>query len=516
MRRECGLAPAGVHEVHAVAELVRDGHEVAQRVGVVQQDVGLGVLGHGGAERTAALAGPRLGVDAALVEERPRHAADLGREPTEGLVHHPARLLVRHGAAATQRRILVGQRQAIEPEQPGLVAEPLLGDAVAALDRRHHGLDRRGVEPVVQVPCGQRVGIATQAVEHEPVGDEAVVRVRQDRCPRLQGVVQRLQGAQPKLALRVVHVGQQLVDRVVALPAAVVERHAHVGDGLLEEVLPRRRGRRAALGQHALLGLRQPVRLVAAHGAQVVAIAGHLRRVGQALGHVVVERDPVQLEEAQRVGRAHHPLLDHRLEVAGLVVVHVDRAAQPWAQELNPAERVRDRRELLQGRGQLRPVEDANAAPVALRERVARFERLVQQRAGGVGVGDDARQVPAHALGPRAGGLQRAGPHWSGFPSSRCRSGACAGWAAARSCRPPGWAACPRRPAPSGGAAHGRLPPSACMASLGISISFVDWPSASSAGPRGTCTPAGPAGDRRVDRLEQLLDGLGLARARAG
>ena len=59
---------------------------------------------------------------------------------------------------------------------------------------------------------------------------------------------------------------------------ARVERHLHVRDGLLEQVLPRHLGGRRALGPDALLVLRQLVRLVLAEAAQVMAVARHLGR----------------------------------------------------------------------------------------------------------------------------------------------------------------------------------------------------------------------------------------------
>ena len=143
---------------------------------------------------------------------------------------------------------------------------------------------------------------------------------------RLEGDVERLERGDTHLALRRVHVGQELIDRLVNLTRTVVERRADIGDRLGEEALPGRHDG-LALGEHALLIVGQDVRAEASLRDEVMPIAGHLRRVDQRQRHRIVERDPLEVEEAQRVLGAHHSLVHDGLEVTRLVIVDVDAAA---------------------------------------------------------------------------------------------------------------------------------------------------------------------------------------------
>ena len=97
-------------------------------------------------------------------------------------------------------------------------------------------------------------------------------------------------------------------------PSPRVERHLEGGGDLAEQGLPGAHGGRAALGEHALLGLGQRVRGEAAQRDQVVAVARHLGRVGELGRALLGQRDPLQVEEAQ--------------EVAGLDEARVDRGGQ--------------------------------------------------------------------------------------------------------------------------------------------------------------------------------------------
>ena len=55
-----------------------------------------------------------------------------------------------------------------------------------ALDGREQHVDGRARELVVEVARLARVRVAAHAVEHEPVGDERVVDVREHRRLRLE------------------------------------------------------------------------------------------------------------------------------------------------------------------------------------------------------------------------------------------------------------------------------------------------------------------------------------------
>ena len=145
------------------------------------------------------------------------------------------------------------------------------------------------------------------------------------------------------------------------------------------------------------------MRPVPAQAAQVVTVAGHVRGVGERVGDVVVEPDPLQLEEPQRVRDLHVLLLDHGFEIPRLVVVDVDGAAQADV-GAGARDGVVDLRDLGQGGCEAGGVELGDPAAVALGEGVAGRAGVLREGAGSGGVDDDPGQVPAHALRARSGG----------------------------------------------------------------------------------------------------------------
>ena len=330
MERERRLALRREREVHAVAELVGHRHHVAQPVGVVQHDERVRVLGDRRAERAAALALARLGVDALVREERLRHLLDVAREARERAPDDLARLLVRERAALAERRVLVGQVELrSSPSSSALRRYQRCAmswrDSIAAIIASTASVS----SSFARFRCAIGPVVGAQPVVHEAVGDERVVAMREHRRERLERPVQRVQRAQPQGPVGGVHVREQLVDRVVARAVAGVERDLDVRHRLLEQVLPRHRARPASAPPRP--APRAPDSLCGRYRRRLRRwwrSRGHLRGVGERLGDVVVERDPLQLEEPQRVRDLHVLLLDHGLEVARLVVVDVDGAAQ--------------------------------------------------------------------------------------------------------------------------------------------------------------------------------------------
>ena len=240
MVRERGLALAGQLELHRVADLVRERAHVVHLIREVQHDVRQRVLGDGGAERAAALARARLGVDAVVAVEAVRDGTDARREVVERVGDERRGIVVGDGARRAERRVLVGQRELVQAEQLRLVPEPAVREVVMALDRGEQDVDRLARQLVVEVARLARVLVAAHAVEHEPVGDERVVDVREHRRLGLERREQRLVGREARLAHRPAHAREHLVDRAIL----AVERHAQRRGDLIEERVPRARRRR--------------------------------------------------------------------------------------------------------------------------------------------------------------------------------------------------------------------------------------------------------------------------------
>ena len=166
-----------------------------------------------------------------------------------------------------------------------------------ALHRGEQDVDRLARQLVVEVASLARVLVAAHAVEHEPVGHERVVDVGQHRRLGLERREQRLVGREARLAHRPAHARQNLVDRAVL----AVEGHAQSRGDLIEERVPRARRGGIPLGEHLLLGLAARVRGEAAGAREIVAVA-HEALVGEhARGVLVVDGDPLELEEAQQI-----------------------------------------------------------------------------------------------------------------------------------------------------------------------------------------------------------------------
>ena len=150
------------------------------------------------------------------------------------------RVVVGDGARGAERRVLVAERELVQPEQLRLVPEPAVREVVMALDGGEQHVDRLAGQLVVEVARLARVLVAAHAVEHEPVGDERVVDVGQHRRLGLERREQRLVGREARLAHRPAHARQHLVDRAIL----AVEGHAQRRGDLVEERVPRARRRR--------------------------------------------------------------------------------------------------------------------------------------------------------------------------------------------------------------------------------------------------------------------------------
>ena len=166
-----------------------------------------------------------------------------------------------------------------------------------------------------------------------------------------------------------------------------VELDAEVGDELVEEAHPGAVAGDALLGVDPLLGLGEHVRAVAALGAQDVRVVRE-RRVGeQLLGAVVVDRDPLELEE-QELGLDRRRLLARALRERAARLVGRVRGVAELGVRLGARDAERMRSDLGGRLVQPGGVELAELAAVALAERLRGGERPVE-------VGGEPRVVGA-------------------------------------------------------------------------------------------------------------------------
>ena len=299
-----------------------------------------------------------------------------------------------------------------------------MGQAVVALHRVEHALHHRAGQLVAEMGRVHGGRVPAQPVHRQAVADQRVVGVGQRARVRLERHVQGLERPPPKVAVGVAHVREQPVDgvRLLALPG--VERHLERGGDLAEKGLPRADGGRAALGEHALLGLGQRVRGEAPQRHQVVAVAGHLGRVVELAGAVLGQRDPLEVEEAEGVRGLHQAPVDRCREVLVLLAHHVHRLAQVGV-GAHPRQLVVDGGQLGQRLGQLGGVDGLQGPSVAGLERAAPLEAVRQAPAGLGGVRDEGGEVPVDAGGaPAGGGCVGGGGHAVNVAATRVQPGA--------------------------------------------------------------------------------------------
>ena len=119
-----------------------------------------------------------------------------------------------------------------------------------------------------------------------------------------------------------------------------------------------------------------------------MTIGCQFRGVDQRLSNCVFDGNPLEIEEAQRVARAHHALVDNRLKIARLVIVDVHAAAQSDVRP-HPMQCIADLGQLGQGSSERRCVKRGNGAAIGGVEGLRRGNRLVQQLLSGGNVGAD-------------------------------------------------------------------------------------------------------------------------------
>ena len=294
------------HAVQAVAELVRKRQDTAPLARVVHEHVRVDVRDGGRAERARRLARPQRGVDPVALEEAGDDLARARVKVAESLEHGVARLVPGDGRRlALERGVAVVVVERVQPEQLRLEAVVALRDVVPRSQRLDQAVDGLVGDLVREVARRDPAWVRAQAILDRPLVEDGVEDVgarAQARCERVGHGL----GDRPALALvaQLLQPGERLVERGLR----PVDLDAEVGDQLLEEAHPRAVAGDALLGVQPLLRLGEHVRAVAALGAQDVRVVRE-RRVGeQLLRAVVVDLDPLELEE-QQLGLDRSPLL---------------------------------------------------------------------------------------------------------------------------------------------------------------------------------------------------------------
>ena len=183
------------------------------------------------------------------------------------------------------------------PSSFALVVVPAAGEVVAALDRLDQRLDRLVGGLVREVPRGEPVRVAPQAVLDRLVLEQRVEDVGAGAQAGLERGGDGLGGLSPLVAVRVEEPRERDVerDRLVLALEVDAERRGQ----LVEQAGPGAAAGDRELGRDLLLGLREEVVAVAPLHPQVVA--GELHALGgqQLLGAVVGDLDPLELEEQE-------------------------------------------------------------------------------------------------------------------------------------------------------------------------------------------------------------------------
>ena len=318
----------GQHLVHAVAQLMREGHHVARLAEIVEQDIGMH-LGHRGmGEGARRLAGLHAGVDPALAEER---SGDLGHARIEGgigLHHRRLGLSPGHdpGVLHRQRRVAVPDLHPVEAEPLALelviaVAEPRIGRDHGAAQR----LDHLGLDIVGKVPGGLRGGHLAPTVDDLLFLGLGVV----DAGEGLDVLAEDpRQFTRRGLALGAVLLGQK-VQRALDGQGLALHLEFQPGDGLVEQPLPGVADD-AEIVQELLQLVAQLVGLHRSDAVEDRLVARQIGIGGEMRGqHRIVEPVQLEREEDQRGGGVGDLLLAVGEELGALGIGGLLVIAQP-------------------------------------------------------------------------------------------------------------------------------------------------------------------------------------------
>ena len=383
--------------VHRVAELVRERDDVAELVGVVHEDEGEHGLRDRVAVRAADLARARLRVDVPAVEAGAEDLAEPRLEVAERVVDHRYRLRPLHATVAPDRGVLVRELEPVEAEHLRLADEPAAAERVVLLDGAHHRLDDLAVELVALVRRPHRIGDPAQPVDREPVADERVVTGRLHVRHVLQRPVEDVERREPQLAVGMVDVGEETVDRVRLGPVAAVELDGQRRELAAVQRLPGR-DRGPARVERLLLALGQDVRLLLPRHPQPVPVRLELGGFEQRVRLGVVERQPLELDEEEEALEVGGPVAGERREVVRLGVRRIGVLARGRV-EMDAGDVLRELVELVEQLPQPLGAGRADRAAPPLGEVACTGEQLVPVAARLLGVRLEIAQIPADPSG---------------------------------------------------------------------------------------------------------------------
>ena len=309
-----GPLPRRQHLVHAMAELVGEGNDVAGLALVVEQHVGVG-RGHGRmGEGAGRLAGPDRGVDPALVEEAARDRGHGGGEAGIGVRTGPALVPADDPALDFgQGRIAVPNwswsPRAIGPSRIIAMGEPRMG----GLNGRDEGVDHLAFDVVGKVA---RVGDILGAAP--AVGDVLVLGERVGDQGEEADVVARASGRSglgARLAVLLVAADQQVEGRLEGSargPRTVGFQRRH---GLVEEAVPGVPAGERLLVEQLLDPVVELARPLLPQVLEPGPVTGERRHRQRPLELPVVDAVELQLEEDQPGGQVVEALVDVAIEL---------------------------------------------------------------------------------------------------------------------------------------------------------------------------------------------------------
>ena len=319
--------PGGQHLMHAVAQLVGEGHDIPCLALIVHQHVGVrrGYAGVG--EGTGVLAGDDRRVDPALVEEI---TGDLGHgrgKPGVGVEHPRLGIEPRDLGfiGLGQGRVAVPGFELLQPQPLGLHrVVPVrdsgegLGDGVG--QRLHHLV----LNLIGDVAGRHRALVAPPAVVDLLLLDHRVVDPGQQALVVAEGLGDRRSGLGPGFAIGV---GEQVEDFGVGQRFAV-DVEAQRGHGLIEQLHP---GIAADNGEVVGVALQLVRELVGLHQPGAGNEAGpRLHRILRQFlrHHVIADVVELQREEYQFGADQGRALVDPGLKLHGLAVRALGRAVE--------------------------------------------------------------------------------------------------------------------------------------------------------------------------------------------
>ena len=308
--------------MHAVAQFVGQGHDVAGAPLIVQQQIGMGAGHRGMGESARRLAGAHRRVDPGLVEEPLADGRQRRRELGIGGKHELAGVLPGNQPVVVvgQRRVAVPIGQGFDAEPPGLQGIVAVGElGIGILDRAHQRIDHLVLNEIGEVARGNRAGKGAPAVLDLLVLDQRVGDQGEDTDVVAQHMAQGLGGLPPGGGVAV----GETVDHLGGGQGLSAKGKPQRRHGFVEQPRPGRPPGHVLLVQQALDLVGE---LMGPHGAQVAQpgfIAREGRRLQLRVQGRIVEAVQLQGKEQQVTGNRRRAFLHALKETRHLRIAHV-------------------------------------------------------------------------------------------------------------------------------------------------------------------------------------------------